>query len=103
MESNGCSNNSGVDPNDVIIVPLRLINKKNNMKKIIISTAIAILTINVFYLMFAFILWELDVSKWDGSARFFLVIYILVLGGFTITFYLSNEHEKEKEAIKKNK
>ena len=73
------------------------------MKKIIISTAIAILTINLCYLTFAFMLWELDVSKWEGTARFFLVIYILVLSGFTITFYLSNEHEKEKEAIKKTK
>ncbi len=103
MESNGCKNNSGVDTNDVIIVPLRLIKTKNNMKKIIISTAIAILTINVFYLMFAFILWELDVSKWESSVRFCLAIFSFSAAIFSAILYLSNEYDKEQEEINKNK
>jgi len=103
MESNGCSNNSGVDPNNVIEIPLRLIKTKNNMKKIIISTAIAILTINIFYLMFAFILWELDVSKWESSVRFCLAIFSFAAAIFTPMLYLSNEYDKEQNEINKNK
>jgi nitrate/nitrite transporter NarK len=73
------------------------------MKKIIISIAIAILTINVFYLMFAFILWELDVSKWQDSVRFCLAMVSFIGGGFSVGIYLSEEYDKEQKEINKNK
>jgi hypothetical protein len=77
--------------------------KLNTMKKIIISTAIAILSINLIYLTFAFMVWELDASKWEGTVRFLLVIFSLVFSGFGVGIYLSEEYHKEQKAINKNK
>jgi putative effector of murein hydrolase LrgA (UPF0299 family) len=95
-------NNTKIDPKKIIDVPLRVINNKTNpiMKKIIISTLIAILTTMLIYLAIGFMKYELDVSKWQGIERVMLVIFSLLFGTMLVGIYLQTEYEKEQKEQK---
>ena len=64
-------------------------------KNILEGFVVAIFVMAIIYLSFAFAIWRFDASYWTEGARASCVMFMLVLGGAALAFYLINNHDEK--------
>jgi len=60
-------------------------------KKILVSISLFLISFFVFYLMAAFITFDLNPKNWDFGMRAFTAVFGTVIGIFIIAIYLMND------------